>query len=315
MPTFQFPRRAFLQLIPASLLNARDLKCDIAIIGGGVGGCAAAIAACRNGMRVVMTEETDWVGGQLTSQAVPPDEHPWIEAFGATALYRTYRSRVRQYYKEFLPLRAEVLANAFFNPGGGSVSRLTHEPRVSLAVLEQMLSTWIGGGQLTVLLETKPISAETAGDSVRSVTVRHSRSGKPATIAASYFLDATEQGDLLPLTKTEYVTGFESQKETGEPHAPDSAQPANVQSFTVCFAIDHLKGESHVIEKPTDYAFWREYVPRLKPAWPGKLLSWSMSNPITLAERKVSFNPEPPYSVPAGNLNLWLYRRIAAQDQ
>ena len=40
--------------------------------------------ALRNGMRVVLTEETDWIGGQLTSQAVPPDEHPWIESFGRT---------------------------------------------------------------------------------------------------------------------------------------------------------------------------------------------------------------------------------------
>src|SRR3712207_8348422 len=48
------------------------------------GGCAAALAACRAGLRVVLSEETDWIGGQLTSQAVPPDEHPWIESFGCT---------------------------------------------------------------------------------------------------------------------------------------------------------------------------------------------------------------------------------------
>ena len=35
----------------------------------------------------LLTEETDWIGGQLTSQAVPPDEHPWIESFGCTAAY------------------------------------------------------------------------------------------------------------------------------------------------------------------------------------------------------------------------------------
>src|SRR3954447_11132869 len=95
-------RRTFLQLLPAPLLAARDFRCDVAIIGGGVGGCAAAIAACRNGMRVIMTEETDWIGGQLTSQAVPPDEHPWIESFGCTALYRSYRNRVRDYYRTHL---------------------------------------------------------------------------------------------------------------------------------------------------------------------------------------------------------------------
>ena len=75
-----------------------ELACDVAIIGGGVGGVAAALAACRNGQRVVMTEETDWIGGQLTSQAVPPDEHPWIESFGATRAYRAYRTAVRAYY-------------------------------------------------------------------------------------------------------------------------------------------------------------------------------------------------------------------------
>jgi FAD-dependent oxidoreductase family protein len=37
---------------------------------------------------VVLTQEYDWLGGQLTSQAVPPDEHTWVERFGVTASYR-----------------------------------------------------------------------------------------------------------------------------------------------------------------------------------------------------------------------------------
>jgi len=59
------------------------MRADMAVIGGGLGGCAAALAAIRMGRRVVLTEETDWIGGQLTQQAVPPDEHRWIERFGA----------------------------------------------------------------------------------------------------------------------------------------------------------------------------------------------------------------------------------------
>lgn len=307
-------RRLFLQLLPASLLAAKEYRCDVAIIGGGTGGCAAAIAACRNGMKVVMTEETDWVGGQLTSQCVPPDEHPWIESFGGTALYRSYRRRVREFYRRNFPLTTQVRALETFNPGGGSVSRLTHEPRVSLAVLEEMLAPWIGGGQLILLLEHKPSAADTNRDEVRSVTVRSLRTSSPKTIHASYFLDATEQGDLLPLTRTEYVTGFESRRQTGEPSAPDIAQPGNIQSFTVCFAMDYDKSRPKPIEKPAEYAFWRDYVPRLKPAWPGRLLDWTMSHPITLKPRLMGFNPEPPYLTPEGTPNLWLYRRIAAKD-
>ena len=56
--------------------RGNELAADLVIIGGGLGGCAAALAAARNGLRVIMTEETDWIGGQLTAQAVPPDENP-----------------------------------------------------------------------------------------------------------------------------------------------------------------------------------------------------------------------------------------------
>src|SRR5512145_1105895 len=97
---------ASLLLTPAWIRAAHELRADVAVIGGGTGGCAAALAALRNGMRVVMTEETRWVGGQLTSQAVPPDEHPWIESFGCTRAYREYRNGVREYYRRNYPLTA-----------------------------------------------------------------------------------------------------------------------------------------------------------------------------------------------------------------
>ena len=303
---------ALLLLLPARLAAARELDCDVAVIGGGTGGCAAALAALRNGLRVILTEETDWVGGQLTSQAVPPDEHPWIESFGGTRLYRAYRTAVREYYRRNYPLTAEARARWNLNPGDGSVSRLTHEPRVSLAVLEEMLAPHASGGRLVVLLRHKPVAADVNGDWVRAVRLQDLETGRDRTIHAPYFLDATEQGDLLPLTRTEYVTGFESRRETREPHAPEQAQPANIQAFTVCFAVDYLPGQDHTIDRPREYDFWRDYAPQLKPAWPGRLLSWSMSDPITLKPRAVTFDPtgtEPS----GGPLNLWLYRRIANQ--
>lgn len=296
--------------LPKDLLAARELRCDVAVIGGGTGGCAAALAALRQGMSVILTEETDWVGGQLTAQAVPPDEHPWIESFGATALYRAYRRAVRAYYRRHYPLTPEARAREQLNPGDGNVSRLCHEPRVSLAVLEAMLAPYVGGGQLIVLLRHKPVRADTDRDSIRAVAVRSLETGVERFIHAPYFLDATEQGDLLPLTKTEFVTGFESRRQTGEPHAPDEAQPANIQAFTVCFAMDYRPGEDHTIDRPEEYDFWRDYVPRLRPPWPGRLLSWEMTHPITLQVRPVTFDPELKTSQP-GVLNLWLYRRIA----
>ena len=48
---------------------------DIIVIGASLGGTLAAYSACTEGKSCILTEETDWIGGQLTNQAVPPDEH------------------------------------------------------------------------------------------------------------------------------------------------------------------------------------------------------------------------------------------------
>jgi hypothetical protein len=163
-------RRKFLRYsvsllaLPSLYARAKELTCDIAVIGGGVGGFAAALAALRNGMRVFLTEETGWIGGQLTAQAVPPDEHPWIEEFGCTRSYRSYRNAVRDYYRNYYPLTEPAHSNSRLNPGNGSVSRLTHEFRVSVAVLEAMLAPYASSGQLVVLLEHAPESATVERD-------------------------------------------------------------------------------------------------------------------------------------------------------
>jgi hypothetical protein len=281
----------------------KELAADLIIIGGGTGGCAAALAAARNGLRVILTEETDWIGGQFTAQAVPPDENPWIETFGGTRSYLDLRQCIRSYYLRNFPVTAEARATAYFNPGNGSVSRLCHEPRVALAALEEMLAPWVASFKVRILLRHKPASASVTGDRVDAVRVQSLESGHELVLRAPCFIDATEQGDLLPLTKTEYVVGAESRKDTGEPHAPAEAAPGNLQAFTCCFAMDYLPGQDHTIAKPAEYDFWRDYVPKLTPPWPGKLLSLVYSNPATLEPRNYGFDADKA-------TGFFLYRRL-----
>ncbi len=80
-----------------------EIESDVLIVEGGPGGVAAALAAARHGHRVVLTEVTDWLGGQLTQQAVPPDEHPWIEQFGCTRTYSLLRHRIRELHTPTIP--------------------------------------------------------------------------------------------------------------------------------------------------------------------------------------------------------------------
>ncbi|GAA3648371.1 hypothetical protein GCM10022224_008890 [Nonomuraea antimicrobica] len=118
--------------------DSRGSSAEVLIVGGGLGGVAAALAALRAGRKVVLTEEYDWLGGQLTSQAVPPDEHTWVELFGVTASYRALRDGIRAYYRRHFPLTERARAWRALNPGAGHVSPLCHEPRVAVAVLESM---------------------------------------------------------------------------------------------------------------------------------------------------------------------------------
>ncbi|MBL8205881.1 MAG: FAD-dependent oxidoreductase [Blastocatellia bacterium] len=290
-----------------------NILADILIVGGSIGGCAAALAASQAGHRVVLTEESDWIGGQFTSQAVPPDEHGWIERFGCTRSYRNFRQRVRAYYHRNYPLTNEARSNKQLNPGNGWVSPLCHEPRVALAVLEEMLAPFVSSGRLTILREHKPMAVDVNGDRIRAVTLRDLRSSNELTITATYILDATELGELLPLSGAEFVTGFESQTMTGEPSAPRDYQPHNQQAFSICFAMSHHDGEDHTIEKPARYDFWRKFVPTLEPAWPGQWLSWTITHPRLMTPLTYHFHPHNESG--RAFTGLWSYRRIVDRQQ
>ncbi|WP_054954925.1 FAD-dependent oxidoreductase [Paenibacillus dakarensis] len=279
---------------------------DIVIIGGGLGGSSAALAAAKSGKRVILTEETDWLGGQITSQIVPPDEHPWIEKFGSTASYREYRDRVRNYYKDNFPVTPESRNARYFNPGSAMVSAIAHEPRAALAVLRDMMAPYIHSGKLIVMTEHVPVQAETDGDDITAVHVLNKNTGETLILTGAYIIDATEEGDLLPLAGVEYVTGSESIKETGEPHAlPGDADPQDMQAFTWCFVMDYCEGEDHTIEKPETYDFWREYQADF---WPDKQLSWAGLVPHTLEPVTYSLFPD------GKSFSLWKYRQLVDRE-
>jgi len=281
---------------------ARELAADLVIVGGGLGGCAAALAAARNHARVIMTEETDWIGGQLTQQAVSlPDENPWIETVGGTRSYLNLRTRARDFYCRNYPLTQKARTNPELNPGNCWVSRIGCEPRVWLSVLYETLMPYLGDGRLQILLRHKAVDAEIDGNLIKSIRLLNLESGKEIVLRAPWFADATEMGDLLPMTRTEYVIGAESRKDTGEPHAREVAQPEDLQSYTQCFAMDYLPDEDHTIDRPAEYAFWREAMTRTR--W-GKYRLLSFDDPDS---NKIGFRMN-------GHKDFWTYRRIADRN-
>ncbi|WP_257347437.1 FAD-dependent oxidoreductase [Pseudalkalibacillus decolorationis] len=279
----------------------KEMNGEIIIIGGGLGGSMAALSAAKLGKKVILTEETARIGGQLTSQLVPPDEHKWIEQFGCTRTYREFRNRVRAYYHHNYPLTAKAKQISRLNPGNALVSRISHDPRVSLAVLHDMLAPYFHSGRITLLLQHKAEAAETNGDEILAVTVRNLETNNLVTISGSIFIDATECGDVLPLAGAEYVTGAESVNDTGEPHVLSrDSEPMDMQSITHCFAVDYIEGENHTIEKPQQYKFWKSYQADFLEH---KQLSWFGPDAATGKSKLFTLFPQ------KGLFSLWEYRR------
>lgn len=272
----------------------KQINTEVAIIGGGMGGVAAALMLQDLGVDFVLTEETAWIGGQMTAQGVSAfDEHAHIEQFGGTASYNRLRARIRQHYVDHFqapPIMAESVLGPDMplNPGNGWVSRLCFATRFAWYIL----STDLKNAQ--ILLHHRPIRALMDDDTIKAV-ICADENGDAVQINAKYFIDATELGDLLPLTYTAYVTGAEAHSQTGEPNAPKDARPNEVQGFTYCFFVEFCPGEDHTIPQPADYAYNRDHQPyTLRPIGRD-------GNPVIYDFFRTSEQGNPPF---------WTYRRV-----
>lgn len=277
-----------------------ELECDVLVVGAGCGGIAAAISAATLGLRVVLTEPSGWLGGQLTAQAVPADEHPWVETTGITQSYRQMREAVRDRYRTDQRLTATAREQPHLNPGNAWVSALAAEAPVIHSVLAETLAPLQANGRLQLIRHCRPIRAEVEHD--RVLSVEFEAGGVRTVVHPTLVLEATEEGDLLPLIGCEHVVGAESAAETGEPHAVDGPpDPSDQQAVTWCVALEWRPGEDHTIDRPREYDFWRTY---RAPFWPGPQLGWATQEPETGRPlRRPLFGTD-------REKDLWRFRRI-----
>lgn len=221
------------------------IDCTVLIAGGGTGGVAAALAATRLGLKACITEETDWIGGQLTAQGLnASDDAPGAltDTVGATRSFLELRSLMRAAY------------GGRRNPGGCWVSKLCGEPKVALDALEKMMTPAIDRGLLRVFYKLKPVAATVQNNKLTALTFARTQDSGKVTIRAEQTVDATELGDVIKLSGAAYRVGQESRADTGEADAPAQACPTCVQSFTYDVVLEKRpSNERHVIAKPEGY--------------------------------------------------------------
>lgn len=235
--------------------------CQVLIVGGGLGGVAAAEALARQGISVIVTEPTSHLGGQFTAQGLgTPDENRFIEQQPgpSTRHYRDLREQVRAAYAGTPGVKPERAQNV----GQCWVSRVSGEPSVWERAIEDRLAPFAGpSGIRRVLLRHQLLDVRRfpGNGQVAYADFLDLDMGRIIRIGAQFVLDATPTGDVLPLAGVPWTLGQEAQSAYGEPDAPPQAHPEWVQSFTYDFAVRWTPPDAPhpLAEKPIEYDFFK----------------------------------------------------------
>ena len=184
-----------------SLPVARAAEADVIVYGATPGGFCAAIAAAREGSKVILLEPSAHVGGVNTGGLSFSDSNQTVRST-LRGLFEEWHTRIAADYAEHgvkLPYDVATKNNAIW----------TYEPHAAARVTIAMLKE----AGVTVLTKQPLEGVEKEG--ARIVSLRTSAGVHTAKV----FIDATYEGDLMARSGVVWHIGRESRDEYGESYA------------------------------------------------------------------------------------------------
>jgi len=304
--------------MPAAAQNIKHtVECDILIVGGGLAGAGAAYQSLLAGKTVCMTEITDWVGGQISSQGTSALDERYTQsklAFFPRG-YLELTSRLRQHYSTPNPGGCWVSSMCFLPFDGNNVlwEQLKDAEKKGGGTLKWFPSTVIkeleiktvGGSQQIVSaraiqhhsilgqshLNTEPLSktiedAYTYTDSARfSKTILKfvPKNEQGGTLARWYVIEATETGELIALADLPYRLGIDPRSYLEPSSSSATGDPYCTQGFTYTFTMERTAEAQNNPMPP----FYPKYAPYYSYELP-RLANFD----FVFAYRRIS-NPNP----------------------
>ncbi|MBR8834513.1 MAG: FAD-dependent oxidoreductase [Stigonema ocellatum SAG 48.90 = DSM 106950] len=270
----------------------KTVNCDILVVGGGLSGVATAYEGLLAGRTVCLTEITDWLGGQISSQGTSAlDERP------------TQRSRLF-YSRGYLELR-QRLGRKYgkLNPGKCWVSESCFMPRDGHEILKNMLKDAASRGKgkfewfpNTVIKELEksadgklinsaiaiqhqpakgaaPINTRTLSQTIEdtygyqnspqftktiiSFTPKPDQGKTGGNAPKWYVIDASETGEIIALADVPYRLGIDGISYLEPSASGPNNDPYCPQGFTYTFAMEATKEPQNYPEPP----FYPQYAP------------------------------------------------------
>lgn len=185
----RYPRIAGLIVILLNFLvvasaPAAPQSCDVVVYGGTAGGAIAAVAAAEEGLKTILIEPRQHIGG-MTSGGLGRTDFGDSSVIGGRS--KEFYVRLGQYYGQ--PV------SWYFEP---------HQA-------ERVLREWLAAAGVELRFGSRLKSVEKSGDQITSITLLN---GERYT--APVFIDCSYEGDLLPGAGISYTWGREGRDQYGE---------------------------------------------------------------------------------------------------
>ena len=212
-----------------------DIETDLLVVGANSSGIAAALTAARMGIKVLLVEETNRIGGISANGLGSCDITDRRQASG---VFAEFLGKIGSFYDTSYPLR--------------------YEPRVVNAVYKDMV---YGEPNITLFTNAK-IKPILDGNKVVGGVIN-----RKYTVRAMVSIDATDTGDFASLCPTTVRCGREKRSER-EPHGGKFYLNNNTQSilpgstgkgdkrlpsYAYLLTVKNYGGDAPALEMPPDY--------------------------------------------------------------
>lgn len=196
----------------------------LCVVGGGLAGTCAAIAAARHGIETIIIQDRPVLGGNASSEV-----RMWV--CGAHGKDNRETGIIEEL----------ILENFYYNPG------------CKYTVWDSVIyGKAINQKNLTVLLNSSVLDAECKNGTIKSVTAWQSNAETFHTVKADYFADCSGDSILAPLSGALYRYGREAKSEFGESIPPDTAD-RKTMGMSCLFQI--READRRVEFKPPEWAY------------------------------------------------------------
>jgi len=240
-PGFSRMQPEDLQEVNKDVFKKVSYETDFLIAGGGMSGVCAAIAAARNGAKVILIQNRSRLGGNASSEIR-------MHISGASAL--------RQVWRETGILEELVLTEAAENP------QRSYE-MWDFVLYDKVVSE----KNITLLLDTAFIDVQVENGSVKSISAICSPTEEIYDIKAKYFADCTGDATLAAKAGCEYMWGREEKSRWNESLAVDVADNKTMGNSLLFMSQKHEKGMPYSPPKWARKYTTKDFVHRKITQW------------------------------------------------